>query len=377
MFMDISSEMIHSVLPLFLVAALHSNVMFVGLIEGVAEATALITKTFSGFLSDRFGKRKIFALAGYGLGTLTKPLFAMAPGVGLVFIARFLDRIGKGIRGAPRDALMADITPPEIRGAAFGLRQSLDTAGAFMGPLLAVLLMTLTGNHFRFVFWVAVIPGLLAVSILALGVKEPVTEGSASPRPPIRFRDLKQFQFPYWLVVGFGTVFTLARFSEAFLLLRAQSVGMRENWVPLIMVIMNIFYFLTAYPVGHLSDRLGRTSLMAAGLVALIVSDFTLAVSSGVSMVAAGSALWGIHMGLTQGLLSALVADTSPRELRGTAFGVFSMAGGLAMLLASLIAGALWDAIGAQATFLVGAGFAALALLGYLPLRRWIKHSEV
>ena len=373
--MDISSEMIHSLLPVFLVTVLHANVLYIGLIEGVAEAAALISKTFSGALSDWLGKRKALALAGYGLATLTKPMFAMANSVAVVFGARFLDRIGKGVRGAPRDALVADVTPVPLMGAAYGLRQSLDTAGAFMGPLLAMIIMTATGNNFRTVFWVAVLPGFFAVSILTFGVREPSIRSSESVRKPIRYSDVFRLSRSYWMVVMFGSLFTLARFSEAFLLLRAESVGVAASLIPGVLVLMNLVYSLTAYPVGHLSDRLGRTGLVAIGLAVLIVSDLVLAAAKTGWQVAGGAALWGLHMGLTQGLLAAMVADTAQQNLRGTAFGVFSMAGGFSMLIASLLAGWLWDKLGAPATFLAGASFAAAALSGYLVLKKHI-HSE-
>ena len=373
MFMDISSEMIHSLLPVFLVSVLSASATNVGFIEGVAEATALITKAFSGALSDWFAKRKALTLAGYALGTLTKPMFALASGVGVVFTARFLDRIGKGIRGAPRDALMADVSPPHLRGAAYGLRQSLDAVGAFIGPLLAVVLMFLTGGAYRAVFWIAVIPGFLAVVILACAVREPTTPAAKSSKQAACFRDIANLDASYWTVVTFGWVFNLARFSEAFLLLRAENVGMAPGMVPIILIIMNISYSLTVYPVGYLSDHLGRTGLIFTGLVVLIASDLTLAIAETVWQVAAGAALWGLHLGLTQGLLTAMVADTAHEDLRGTAFGIFSMASGIAMLVASVIAGSLWDYFGAQYTFLVGAIFAALALVGLLPLRRRLK----
>ena len=373
MFMDISSEMIHSLLPVFLVTVLHSNVLYIGIIEGVAEATALITKTFSGALSDWLGKRKALAFAGYALATLTKPMFALANSVVVVFGARFLDRIGKGMRGAPRDALVADVTRVELLGAAYGLRQSLDTVGAFMGPLLAIVIMAATGGNFRTVFWVAVLPGFFSVSILAFGVSEPAGRSSNSSRKPIRYKDVFQLPTSYWMVVMFGSLFTLARFSEAFLLLRAEDVGVTASLIPGILVLMNLVFSLTAYPIGHLSDRLGRTGLMALGLAVLIVSDLVLAAAQTGWQVAAGAMLWGLHMGLTQGLLAAMVADTAQQNLRGTAFGIFSMAGGLAVLIASLVAGWLWDVLGAPATFLAGASLAAAALSGYLFLRKYLK----
>jgi MFS family permease len=365
--------MIHSLLPIFLVSSLGASAAVVGLIEGVAEAAALIIRAFSGALSDRLGRRKVLAIAGYGLGALTKPLFALASGVGLVFTARLLDRLGKGIRGAPRDALIADLTPPQIRGAAYGLRQSLDTVGAFLGPLLAMVLMLVTANSFRSVFWIAVVPGLLSVAILDFGVKEPAGSVAATPNRTLQLRDITELSHAYWLVVAFGGIFTLARFSEAFLLLRAENVGMKLFSIPAILLVLNLVYALTAYPAGKLSDRIGRSGLMAAGLCVLIISDLVLAFAAGIWQVMAGAGLWGLHMGLTQGLLAAMVADTAPQNLRGTAFGVFSMVSGISILAASLIAGLLWDLYGAAMPFFAGAAFATITLLGFLMLRCRLK----
>jgi MFS family permease len=376
MFMDISSEMIHCLLPIFLISVLNSSVTAVGLIEGVAEAVALISKTFSGALSDWLGKRKVLVFSGYALGTLTKPLFALSTGVSLVFAARFLDRIGKGIRGAPRDALVADVTPDNFRGAAYGLRQSLDTVGAFLGPLLAMFLMIGTAGNFRSVFWFAVIPGLLSVAIIVFAVKEPPNLPSRSKQQSLHWRDINKLSRTYWMVVGVGSIFTLARFSEAFLLLRAESVGMSVSMIPLMMVVMNVFYSLTAYPAGRLSDRLGRTGLMTSGLMVLIASDLTFSFAENSWQVASGTALWGLHMGLTQGLLAAMVADTASQNLRGTAFGIFSMACGFSMLVACLIAGWLWDLFGAASTFLAGAVFAAMALMVYLSVRKYLTFTS-
>jgi MFS family permease len=366
MFMDISSEIIHSLLPVFLVSVLNASALTVGFIEGIAEAIALITKIFSGALSDWFKNRKFLAVAGYGIGALTKPLFAVAPDAVTIFFARFLDRIGKGVRGAPRDALIADVTPIHVRGAAFGLRQSLDTVGAFLGPLLAVVLMFLSSGNFRFVFWIAVIPGFISVAILVLVVKEPESQSHESRKGLKIFNGISELSPSYWLVVCLSFVFTLARFSEAFLLLRAQSVGITAAMIPLMMVLMNIIFSVTAYPAGRLSDRVGRSSLIAMGLAVLIVSDITFAIAESLAMVAIGTALWGLHMGLTQGLLSAMVADTAHINLRGTAFGIFSLGSGIAMLMASLIAGWLWDVFGAPVTFYTGAVFAAIALIGFV-----------
>jgi len=372
MLMDISSEMIHSLLPLFMVGTLGASAFMVGLIEGLAESTALVVKVFSGTLSDYLGKRKGLAVFGYALGALTKPLFAIAPVIGVVLTARLLDRAGKGIRGAPRDALVADIAPAEVRGAAFGLRQSLDTVGAFLGPLLAVGLMLLWANDFRAVFWVAVIPGLMAVALLFFGLREPEHHQTTKRTNPIQRESLKRLGGSYWWVVGIGAVFTMARFSEAFLVLRALQGGVPVALVPLVMVAMNLVYALSAYPFGKLSDRMSHKTLLALGLIVLIAADLVLATNDHWGVVLAGVALWGVHMGMTQGLLATMVADTAPADLRGTAYGFFNLVSGLAMLVASVLAGLLWDRLGASFTFYAGAAFCAVALVGlaWQPVRR-------
>lgn len=362
--MDVSSEMIHSLLPLFMVTVLGTSATAVGFVEGLAESLALIVKIFSGTLSDYLGKRKELAVFGYALGTLTKPLFALASGLGAVLIARLLDRIGKGIRGAPRDALVADIAPLHLRGAAFGLRQALDTVGAFLGPLLATLLMLLWANDFRAVFWVAVIPGILSVALLVFGVQEPSTRQDRSRVNPIRWENLSCLEPAYWWVVGIGAIFTLARFSEAFLVLRANQAGVPLALTPLIMVAMNIVYAGSAYPFGRLSDSMSHTKLLILGLMILIGADLVLATHGHWGVVLLGVSLWGLHLGITQGLLATMVADTAPVDLRGTAYGLFNLASGLAMLVASVLAGLLWDGLGASVTFYAGAIFSGLAIFG-------------
>jgi MFS family permease len=370
--MDVSSEMIHSLLPLFMVTVLGTSALTVGLIEGLAESTALMVKVFSGVLSDYLGKRKGLAVFGYALGALTKPLFALASGVGMVLAARFLDRVGKGVRGAPRDALLADIAPAGMRGAAFGLRQSLDTVGAFLGPLLAVGLMLLWANDFRAVFWVAVIPGLLAVALLLFGVHEPKRQEAHKPVNPISRANLNRLGAAYWWVVGIGAVFVLARFSEAFLVLRAAQGGIPVALVPLVplvplvMVVMNVIYAASAYPFGKLSDSMSHTKLLALGAAVLIAADLVLATDAHWMTVLFGVVLWGMHMGITQGLLARMVADTAPADLRGTAYGFFNLVSGLAMLLASVLAGLLWDRLGASFTFYAGAVFCVVTLAGLL-----------
>ncbi|MCK7245551.1 MFS transporter [Enterobacter asburiae] len=365
MLMDISSESIHSLLPLFMMTTLGTSVLLIGLIEGLADATALFIKVFSGAISDYLGQRKGLALLGYGLGALSKPLFALASSSGMVLGARLMDRTGKGIRGAPRDALVADVTPPEMRGAAYGLRQSMDTTGAFLGPLLAVSLMLLLDNDFRTVFWIALIPGLLSVALLYFGLQEPKTPLEHKRTNPIKRENLRRLGKACWWVIGLGAVLTLARFSEAFLVLRAQQSGVPLALIPLVMVVMNVLYSLSAYPFGKLSDGMSHTRLLQWGLMVLIGADVVLALSSHWMGVILGVALWGIHMGMTQGLLAAMIAKTAPRDLRGTAFGIFSLVSGVGLLIASVGAGAIWETFGAEYTFYAGAVI-CLATLVYL-----------
>lgn len=367
LFMDASSELVHSLLPVFLTTVLGASMVSVGLVEGVAEATASIAKVFSGTLSDRLAKRKPLLVLGYGLAALTKPLFPLAGSVPLVLGARFLDRIGKGIRGAPRDALIADVTPPEARGAAYGLRQALDTVGAVLGPLAAIGLMLLLASDIRSVLWVAVVPALVCVAVLVLFVREAprvVAKGDS-----LSWAAMGELPGHYWAIVALGAVLTLARFSEAFLVLRAQDVGISLALVPLVLVVMNVVYTGVAYPAGLAADHGHRRALLVGGLAVLIASDVVLAAFATPAALFAGVALWGVHMGLTQGLLSTLVADAAPARLRGTSFGVFHLVSGAALLAASLIAGALWSAFGAAATFYAGAAFTAIALLGLAAMR--------
>jgi MFS family permease len=346
----------------------------VGVIEGIAEATASITKIFSGALSDWLGKRKLLAVLGYGLAAFTKPAFPLAPSVSWLIAARFVDRVGKGIRGAPRDALVADIAPTHLRGASFGLRQSLDTVGAFLGPLLGIGLMWWTADNFRAVFWVAVVPAFLAFALMIFAVREPARpERLRKIGNPISLAEIKRLGASYWWIVGIATVFTLARFSEAFLILRAQNVGLPIMLVPAVLVLMNVVYALAAYPAGVASDRMNRTTLLIVGLVLLIAADLALALLPSIGGVALGVVLWGLHMGLTQGSFATLVADASPPELRGTAYGFFNLLTGVAMLAASVIAGALWDATGPKGTFVAGACLAFLALAGLLGVRGQIR----
>jgi MFS family permease len=377
MLMDTSSELLHSLLPIFMSTVLGASMVTIGIIEGVAEATAALTKVFSGAVSDYLRKRKFLIVLGYGLSAVTKPVFPLATTIGWVFAARFVDRIGKGIRGAPRDALVADIVPKELRGAAYGLRQALDTVGAFVGPLLALAFMAWFANDIKAVLWVAVLPAFLTVALLIFAVHEP--EGSPQalgPRSQVTFADARRLPLRYWLIVALGAVFTLARFSEAFLILRAQDIGLGIGLVPLIMVVMSVVYAAFAYPAGVVADRLSPRMLLVSGLGALIAADLVLAMAASPSVAFIGAAFWGLHMAFTQGLLSKLVADTAPAELRGTAFGIFNLVSGTGLLLASVIAGALWSAFGASATFVAGAAFAAVAALGLLIYRPRDRGAE-
>jgi MFS family permease len=371
LFMDASSELVHSLLPVFMTSVLGASMVTIGLVEGVAEATASITKVFSGALSDHLGKRKWILVSGYGLGAMSKPLFPLATSVTWVFVGRFVDRIGKGIRGAPRDALVADITPPTLRGAAYGLRQALDSVGAFVGPLLAVVLMQSMANDIKAVLWAAVVPAVIAAVLLMVAIREPEHPAGAAPGERVRLTvaDVRRLPRAFWGIVLLGAVFTLSRFSEAFLVLRAQNVGLAMGYVPTVMIAMNIAYAGVAYPAGKAADRLSPRLLLVVGLGILIVADLMLAVAMTPALVFAGTACWGVHMGLTQGLLSKLVADTSAAKLRGTAFGIFNIVSGGALLVASVIAGSLWSAIGPSATFMAGGIFAVVTAIGLLAYR--------
>jgi MFS family permease len=362
LFMDMSSELVHSILPVFLFSTLGASVLTVGIIEGVAEAAALVAKVFSGTMSDYFRNRKGLLLLGYGMAALTKPLFPLAASAETVFVARFLDRIGKGIRGAPRDALVADVAPPAIRGACFGLRQSMDTVGAVFGPFLAMVMLFWFASDIRLALWVAVVPACVTVLLILFGVEEPMASRDGF-RLPIRLDALSRFSGDYWRIVAIGAVFTLARFSEAFLVLRAQQAGFAVKWVPLVMIVMSLTYSLSAYPAGILSDRINGRHLLAAGIVLLIGADLVLAWAGSPSIVLVGVALWGLHMGCTQGVLAAMIAEVTPPELKGTAFGLFNLASGLFLLLASVIAGGLWEAYGPSTTFGLGAVISLSALV--------------
>jgi MFS family permease len=361
LFTDIGSEMVHSLLPLLLVGSLGASGLVIGLIEGTAEALVLIVKVFSGYLSDAWGRRKPLVLLGYGLAALSKPLFPMAGSVTTIVAARLLDRFGKGIRGAPRDALIADVTPVAIRGSAFGLRQAMDTLGAVVGPLCAVALMTVLLGDIRAVLWFAVLPGLIAVALIVFAVREP--ESPARPaRLPITREGLASLGKPYWMLVAVAALLALARFSEAFLILRGAQLGLADAHVPLVLVAMSVVYALSSWPSGSFSDRYGRRALFVVGVLVLVLADGVLALATGPVGVFAGAALWGLHLGMTQGVLSAMIVDASGAQRRGTAFGVYGLASGVGLLVASVVAGAVWDGWGGHSTFALGGVLAALTL---------------
>ena len=364
--MDLSSEMIHSLLPLYLVGSLGASALDVGLIEGLSESLALIVKIFSGSLSDYLGQRKKLVVLGYGLSALSKLLFPLASGSGWVLIARCTDRFGKGIRGAPRDALVADVTPADQRGAAFGLRQSLDTTGALLGPLIAFVWLSHSPSTLQTIFWIAVIPSFLAVGLLWMGIKDDQSPHPRAAQNPIRWKSLSQLGTPFLSLLVLGAILSLARFSEAFLVLKAEQSGLMIAQIPLVMVAMNLTFSLSAYPFGRLADFWSPRILLGLGLGLLIASDCLLSKATGSLETLLGIGLWGLHLGLTQGLMSKWIADTAPASLRGTAFGLFNLVAGVTLFLGNLLAGWLWDAQGASLTFLTGALFAALALLGVL-----------
>ncbi|WP_421580605.1 MFS transporter [Shinella sp. M31] len=371
--MDISSEMVQTLLPFYLVSGLGASAVFVGFVEGLAVAIATVTKLFSGILADRMAQRKPLAVLGYGLGAVSKLIFPLATSVGWIVAAKAVDRVGKGIRGTPRDALIADVTPPELRGASFGLRKSLDTVGGFIGPLIAIGLMILLGGDVLAIYWIAVIPAFLAVLLLIVGVREPKAPFEAKAGGLPRLADIVRLNGAVWMVIGAASLLTLARFSEAFLLLKSQEAGFAPAWIPITMVIMHAVYGLTAYPVGALSDRIGRSGPLIASLFVLVAAYGTLAYAENVSIFIAGIVLWGLHMGLSQGLLATLIADTAPKHLKGTAFGVFNLITGIVVLIGNIAAGWIWDSYGSRATFLTGAALSTVTVLVVTPLLLRVK----
>jgi MFS family permease len=376
MFMDTSSELIHSILPVFMATTLGASIATIGLIEGIAEAAAAFSKVFSGLLSDYFQKRKSLAVAGYGLAAITKPIFPLATSIWWVLVARFVDRIGKGIRAAPRDALVRDLAHQSVRGAAYGLRQALDSVGAFLGPLIALVFMACFDGDIRVILWAAVPPAFLAVALLVIGIHEPEPNATSTDQNKyLSLTDVKRLGLSFWLVVLVGSIFTIARFSEAFLVLRARDVGMQVAYLPMVMIVMNVTYSTFAYPAGAASDRYSASTLLLAGLGVLILADIVLALAKNYATVLLGSGLWGLHMALTQGLFLKLVADTAPQHLSGTAFGIFHLISGASFFLANTLAGLFWNSFGAFTTFVFGALFTAISAMGLIFYRLW-THSN-
>ncbi|MGZ5223912.1 MAG: MFS transporter [Burkholderiales bacterium] len=362
LFLGVSSQMTHSLLPVFLVTVLGTSVASVGIIEGIAEATNSLAKVLSGALSDWLGRRKPIVVLGYGLAALSKPLFPLAGDAATVLVARFIDRTGKGIRDAPRDALLADQLPSNARGSGFGLRLTLFTIGSVVGPLAATSVMVGSGGDFRLVFWLAVIPAFLSVAVLILAVKEPANARDIA-KQRFSLRDLGRLPALFWWIVAITAMLELARFSQAFLLLKAKEVGVEAALIPIFLMLMGAVYGLTAYPCGILADRVNRRLQLGIGAVILLTGHLVLATADTIWMAAIGASLWGFQMGVTQGLVAAIVADAAPERLRGTAFGIYYLVDGVVSLLASSGAGVLWMTGGSGLTFSVGAALAAAVLL--------------
>jgi MFS family permease len=369
--MDLSSEIYHALLPAFVTMVLGLPATALGAIDGIAEATANFAKLGSGRLSDRTLKRKPWIIAGYGLAALSKPLFPLATSAITLMAARFADRIGKGIRGSPRDAMVADETPPEIRGRAFGLRQALDTVGALLAPIIAIGLMVWFASDIRAVYWVAVVPAVGSFLLAWLALREPEQHCAPLKRSPF-FAGFKQLNRETKRLLAVGFLFALARFSEAFLILKGIEIGLNEALSPLTLALFNLAYVVLAYPAGALSDRMRPRHILMAGMAVLVAGDLVLAKANNYALLFVGVGLWGAHMALTQGIFSRMIADSAPEELRATSFGAFWFVSGIASLLASLGAGMLWDREGSATTFATSAGVAAMALamLSLLPEER-------
>ncbi len=360
---DVSTEIIHSVLPLYMVTALGASFIAVGLLEGTAEALASVLKVGAGGLSDLLGKRKALVVSGYALSTLVKGCYALAGDMTMVMIARLGDRVGKGIRVGPRDALVADSTSPEQRGAAYGLRQSLDTVGAVIGPGLSFVLLSLWHMDYKNIFAIAIVPGIIAVLLLLIGVREPEKRESKSDDKKLHKDLLKRLSPAYWSLVVVSFLFNLGNSSDAFILLKGKEAGLALGMVPLMLVVMNVFYAACAYPAGKLSDKLGRVAMLRVGLLFYALVYLGFAFCNTQWQVWTLMALYGVQLGLTQGTLLALVSDVTDADTRGTAFGMISLVTGLALLPASLIAGFLWQNVGSWATFGAGTVCSVVALI--------------
>ena len=368
-----SSAMIYSLLPVFMVRVLGISIASVGVIEGTAEATNSLIKIVSGAASDWIGRRKPLVVFGYTLSAVIKTIFPVAGTVSAVLAARVIDRLGKGIRDAPRDAFLADLTAKEIRGEGFGLRLALAISGFVVGPLIAIGLMKLSGDDFQLVFWIALIPAYLSLVVLFVAVKElPFNYDESQRRRPIRRGDIIALPAVFWWVVAIASLLSLARFSQAFLVLKAHDIGVDAAFVPMVLVVMYLVFSVAAYPFGVLADHLDRRLQLGIGTVILVGADVVLANASTVWLTMLGAALWGLQLGVTQGLLGATIADVAPDRLRGTAFGIYDVAIGVGTFIASAGAGALWMAGGPSIAFSFSACVATAAALMLLlqPLPR-------
>lgn len=386
---NISSVMIFSLSAVYLKSILGVPTGWIGFLEGAVEASAHATKLFSGIISDYLRRRKAVMVVGYVLVTLTRPILAISESFVAVFVARFFDRFGNGIQSTPRDALVGDIAPKEIKGECFGLRQSLGTAGSFTGGVVGILAMIWTADNFHHVFWIATIPAVLALIILVIAVKEPKpiplleeerdVNLEKPKRHPIRLSDLKRLGKDYWILMGIVGAFMLARPTEAFMSLHAhETFGLLDRYLPAILLTYNFTYSLSSYPVGRLADRMNRYQLLQVGFGALILADLLLAFAPNIYIMFLGVAVWGIQMGISQSIFLTLVDHIVPQDLRGTAFGFFYLISALALIVAGTAAGNIAQHFGNVGTaFLAssGVGLFALILLRAVPKPQQIQAS--
>ncbi|MFZ5862617.1 MAG: MFS transporter [Nitrospirota bacterium] len=367
---DASSEMIYPLLPLFLATTLGAGAAFIGLIEGVAESTASLLKFASGWWSDRLGKRKALVVAGYTVSACARPLVALAGAGWHVLAIRFTDRVGKGLRSAPRDALLAASTPPGSWGNAFGFHRAMDHTGAIIGPLIAMALLAWGLTDLRVLFALAAIPGLLAVAVLVFAVRDDTTVARSVPAAqPIRL-SLAPFSPRFKTVLAVITLFTLGNSSDAFLLLKAHAVGINAAWIPLLWILLHITKAASSTPAGALSDRIGRPRLILAGWMTYAAVYAGFGVADSAWQVWVLFAVYGLFFGLTEGVEKAYVADLAPAEHRGTAYGLYHAAVGMAALPASLLMGLVWEHVSPVAAFGLGAGLALLASALFLVVLR-------
>lgn len=360
-FTDMSSEMIFPVLPLFLTIVLKANMMMVGLIEGIAESVAALLKLYSGWLSDKWGKRKALVVVGYALSAFTKPVFGFATHWSHALAARVVDRVGKGIRTAPRDALIAASTATE-RGAWFGLHRMMDTLGAVAGTIIAtIILAKFMANEqtFRLIFWLSIIPGILAVTVLVLFVREAKTK-TATKQLAVSWKAMPSNYKRFVFIAG---LFGLVNFSYAFFLLRAQDIGALLVFIPLLYLVYNLFYAFSSIPAGQLADRFGKRVVLATGYIIFALACYGFATVTTMKALWPLFALYGVFMGVTDGVARAYISDVVAEKQRGTALGMYTMTLGLLIVPANVFGGILWDRIGVKTPFLVAAVIASLAAL--------------